>query len=348
MKAEQVSRLRELRRMSEVRPPGTSRLRFFGFDIDAAVGGGYEDVNGLLSPHREDSRLHGLARALERVAGESVGEELARVEPVLQHLREHRPALEEALGAGTYEAVLSSVLTLHDSLRFVEVAHPATDWRTVSEAMAEREEAMFQRVRRMLSRLGPGEKVILQGHAGHLSKDWPSVRQFSVWAGPPKHNLGTRLLAEYPGQVFSIWMVHGRGRSAQPFTSLPSKLQLVPGTLNALLARIGACFLLPPPAQARNGSPKSGISPGCTTACSAPRFQTGRRTLLRPGCGAPEASTRVGTWRTGHLPAAFPANWSDHRTSCSRVRPEPPPARLYFGWLRLPPCPPSCPGSPPC
>jgi erythromycin esterase-like protein len=245
MKAEQVSRLRKLRRLSEARPPGTSRLRFFGFDIDAAVGGGYEDVNGLLSPHREDSRIRELASALERVGGESAGEELARLERVLQHMQEHRPSLEEALGAGTYEALLSSVLSLRDSLKFVAVAHPATDWPTVAEAMAEREEAMFQRVRRVLSRLGPGEKVILQGHAAHLSKDWPSVRQLSVWAGPPKQNLGTRLLAEYPGQVFSIWMVHGRGRSAQPFTSLPSELHLVPGTLNALLARVGACFLLP-------------------------------------------------------------------------------------------------------
>ncbi|WPB75264.1 hypothetical protein KYC5002_40505 [Archangium violaceum] len=245
MKAEQVSRLRKLRRMSEDRPPGTARLGFFGFDIDASVGGGYEDVDGLLSAHREDPRLRALVSMLERVGGESAEEELARLERLLQHMREHRPALEGVLRAGSYDALLSAVLTLRDSLKFVSVAHPATDWAVVTKAMAEREEAMFQRVRRMLSRLGPGEKLILQGHAAHLSKDWPSVRQFSVWAGPPRHNLGTRLCAEYPGQVFSIWMVHGRGRSAQPFTTLPSELHLVPGTLNALLARVGACFLLP-------------------------------------------------------------------------------------------------------
>lgn len=49
----------------------------------------------------------------------------------------------------------------------------------------------------------------------------------------------------FPGQVFSIWMLHESGKSSQPFTSLSSEYTVKPKSLNSLLARVGDRYLLP-------------------------------------------------------------------------------------------------------
>jgi erythromycin esterase-like protein len=245
MKSEQRSLLRAVRELDAGAATGASRPRFFGFDIDAIVGGAYEDLAQLLGTHPEDATLREVFARLERVCGESRRDEIARIEGVLALVRKRRASLEALLGADEYDSTVTVLASLRDSLEFVADAFPATDWRVVSDAMARREEAMLRRVRHVLSRLGAGEKLVLQGHAGHLCKRWPAVRPLEMWAGPPPLNLGTALAEEHGDEVFSIWMIHGHGRSAQPFSTLPAELSILPGTLNAVLAEVGSCFLLP-------------------------------------------------------------------------------------------------------
>jgi hypothetical protein len=63
------------------------------------------------------------------------------------------------------------------------------------------------------------------------------------WAPPA--SLGTQLTGGHPEQVLSIWLLHGWGRDAQPLESLPRELTLHRGSLNAALAELGSCYLLP-------------------------------------------------------------------------------------------------------
>jgi len=61
-------------------------------------------------------------------------------------------------------------------------------------------------------------------------------------SAPP---LGDFLSRRYAGEVFSIWMLIGEGRDRQTMPPLTDKVRLVAGTLNAILAEVGECFVLP-------------------------------------------------------------------------------------------------------
>ncbi len=244
MKAEQVTLARRLRKLSESRATGTDRLHFFGFDLDAVPGGGYEDIEELLAAAHRNPVVGELRAVLRRVTGESIGDEIARLDRAVAFIETHHSHLDTLLEANASNQVLQSTLGLRDSFLFLRGVGPATEWTALKPAMAEREEGMFRRVGSVLTHLGPEEKVILQGHASHLSKDWSAVKPPALIPSA-EGSVGTRVHRAFPGQVFSIWMLNGRGRDSQPYRFLSSEFHLIPGTLNALLAEIGSCFLLP-------------------------------------------------------------------------------------------------------
>ena len=90
----------------------------------------------------------------------------------------------------------------------------------------------------------PGEKIILLGHALHLSKDSESIhtRDFgTMWK-----SIGTHLAQKLPGEVYGIWLLHNRGEHGHA-RSVPS---IVPfrsprGAVERLLARVHPVLLLP-------------------------------------------------------------------------------------------------------
>ena len=66
-----------------------------------------------------------------------------------------------------------------------------------------------------------------------------------VRAGKPILRLERGWQRATPAEVFSVWMLIGRGTDSQPFPTLSKEIREKPGTLNALLGEIGDCFILP-------------------------------------------------------------------------------------------------------
>jgi len=121
------------------------------------------------------------------------------------------------------------------------VANPTRSWKRLNQAMAAREEAMCRRVRFVLSRMEPGDKLILMGHNRHLAKESAAIK--NAGGAPPGGNkvpaLGSMLNHLLPGEIFSIWMLHDCGSSSQPLSWLSGNYSSPPGSLNAILAEVG-------------------------------------------------------------------------------------------------------------
>lgn len=225
------------------RHAGTRRVHWFGVDADIAPGGSYHDLEEVLGgggPHAAD-----LARRLLRVPGESIDAETARLEALLVQVERHRAELVAELGSAATDQVSRSLVALREGLAFVAGARTTRAWPDLGPVMARREAAMITLARSVLAGLPADERVVLLGHAGHLSKSSPSLRLPATGAGPAADTLGTVLARDRPGEVFCLWLLHASGQDSQPLPSLPRRYDLVPGTLNEALAQLGDCYLLP-------------------------------------------------------------------------------------------------------
>jgi hypothetical protein len=222
---------------------GTRRTHWFGVDADIAPGGSYTDLGQILAaggPHAAH-----LAARLERVTGENVGAEIDRLDGLLTSLDGDRANLVTELGAGALAHMRRGLLALREGLAFVQEAGAARDWPGLQPAMARRESAMITLARSVIEDLPERDRVVLLGHAAHLSKASRSLRLLDTGAGPAVDTLGTVLSHDYPDQVLSIWLLHGWGEDSQPLSHLPREYTLARGTLNEALAELGDCFLLP-------------------------------------------------------------------------------------------------------
>ena len=266
-RAEQVRFAQSLRRMSESRPPGSERLHFFGFDADYVPGAGYEHVDELLYAAGDIPLVAEMRALLARVDGETMRQESVRLSAALQWLGENRDRVDRLIGIESCERLSYALLNMRDSLDYVAEANPATDWTTLRRAMAKREQIMHRHVTTVLSRLGPEEKVILMSHNQHLAKDDDGIKAPEVGAGPGGGivpSVGCFLNRLFPGEVFSIWMLYDHGRDCQPYPRLSSKLRSPPSSLNAVLAKLGAVFILP----THSSDPRSDLMSGETEIVS--------------------------------------------------------------------------------
>ena len=228
--------LREISRRLESRESG-SRLHFLGFDIDALPGGGYEDLAAILDSLPADAIAH-LRQTLQRVEGETIDQEIAR--------------LGEALRLIDADARLSPLhhpaTCLRDSFDYVRITYPARTWDGLNPGMAFRERFMHRQVDRELQQMHTGEKLALMAHNMHLCRAPDAIARSDEAAGPggkTEPALGAWLAMRFPGEVFSVWMLIGRGQDSQPFPTLSKQIREKAGTLNSLLGEIGDCFLLP-------------------------------------------------------------------------------------------------------
>ena len=246
-RAEQVGFARALRALSEGRPAGADRLRFFGFDVDALPGGGYEDVEELLEPVRGDPAVEELRARLSRASGETLEQEVERLTRAVSFAEAQRRRLEAVLGPERFRRLMQDLGCLRDSFDWMRLAHPAQDFDALNVAMAAREGVMHRTLLHVLSGLGPKDRVVLMSHSLHLTRDSRRIQGFLQGAMPggkrlpPVGDFVHRLL---PGEVFSVWMLYDRGRDAQPYRWLSQELTSVPGSLNAALAEIGPAFVL--------------------------------------------------------------------------------------------------------
>ena len=266
-RAEQVRFAQSLRRMSESRPPGSERLHFFGFDADYVPGAGYEHVDELLYAAGDIPLVAEMRALLARVDGETMRQESVRLSAALEWLGENRDRVDRLIGIESCERLSYALLNMRDSLDYVAEANPATDWTTLRRAMAKREQIMHRHVTTVLSRLGPEEKVILMSHNQHLAKADDGINAPEVGAGPGGGivpSVGCFLNRLFPGEVFSIWMLYDHGRDCQPYPRLSSKLRSPPSSLNAVLAKLGAVFILP----THSSDPRSDLMSGETEIVS--------------------------------------------------------------------------------
>jgi erythromycin esterase-like protein len=220
---------------------------YFGFDIDALAGCGYQDLIELLGSMQDQPVIAHIINLLHRCPGETIEAEIARLGRVMASIDADTSALRSLLGDTRCGELHEWALTLRDSLEFVRVANPAKDYKTLSMALAAREETLLRHVEFILEQMGSNGKLVLMGHNRHLAKDFGGIK--NPGGAPPGGNrvpsLGTSLNHLLPGQVFSIWSLYDHGLSSQPYASLSHRYRSAPGSLNALLAEVGSVCLLP-------------------------------------------------------------------------------------------------------
>lgn len=238
--------LRELRKINEELPEGKSRLKWFGYDLSFRPGGGYADAKELLAPHMETPLVHSIMKQMARVPGESRLEEAERLEALVHMLEESRNQLVAQIGKTKAFELRRSLQRMADSFRFIDSLQGLRnfDAEVVKAALARREKRMYHNFDEHLAEWPTDEKIILLGHALHLSKNSESIRTRDF--GLMWKSIGTYLAEKLPGQVYGFWLLHNRGRHGlargippiQPFRS-PSN------SVERLLAQVHPILMLP-------------------------------------------------------------------------------------------------------
>jgi erythromycin esterase-like protein len=199
--------------------------------------GGYEDLAEILASMPADAKIDQIRNALQRVEGETIDAEIARLDEALRLIE-----------GGRFDALRYSATCLRDSFDYVRMTYPAKTFDALNPGMAFRERYMHRQVDRRLGQMRADEKLALMSHNMHLCRATEAVAGSDAAAGPGGKTdppLGAWLAARYPAEVFSVWMLIGRGRDSQPFPTLSKEIKDKPGTLNTLLGEIGDCFVLP-------------------------------------------------------------------------------------------------------
>jgi len=184
-------------------------LHFFGFDIDPLPGGGYEDLAEILESMPPDAKIDQIRKALQRVEGETIEAEIARLDDALRLIE-----------AGRFDALRYSATCLRDSFDYVRMTYPAKTFDALNPGMAFRERYMHRQLDRRLGQMRPNEKLALMSHNMHLCRAPDAVAESNAAAGPGGKTdppLGAWLAARYPAEIFSVWMLIGRGGTRSRF-----------------------------------------------------------------------------------------------------------------------------------
>jgi erythromycin esterase-like protein len=231
----------------DLRALAGARVNFFGFDIDAIPGGGYADISEILRPYENAAAVARILARLNRAAGESLDDEIARLDAAVEMIDVNLEALSNIVSADDAARVARYACSLRDSFRYIQMAFPAKTWAALNTAMAYRETVMHRHASDAIAGAGPGGKIALMSHNLHLAKDFSRVRGV-VGAGPGGGKVdavGMYLNKLAGGDVFSIWMLINRGRDCQSFWFCTSEINPIAGTMNAALAEIAPALILP-------------------------------------------------------------------------------------------------------
>jgi erythromycin esterase-like protein len=227
---------------------GEPPLAYFGFDLDPPNSVGYEDALTILEHAAGDSTVARILGELNRVAGESIDEEIARLDGALATIQANLQHLDELLGPADAAELWHTAACLRATLAFRRDICTVKTYDALNPAMAERERFMQREMNRAVRDAGPEAKFVLMSHNFHLCRDLPAVARSDAGAGPGGKTdppLGAYLAARHPAKIFTCWMLIGQGRDCHPFANLPRDIAIAPDTLNAVLAEIGGCFMLP-------------------------------------------------------------------------------------------------------
>lgn len=259
----------QLRGISESRANDESRLRYTGFDLDlGAPLTSIRPIKALLEDQRHNTQIHGIFHLLDELSERSIDQQLARVEAIQRSLIARPTIYTEALGQVTFEELRSWLCSLHDDIAAEKRPRMRHDPRGHRLWRAERERLMMRYLDRTIDGLNDGEKVMLMGHNGHLSKDaaqlfarpqlsffwgmrsWFRALGYSIWArihGCPlsmhEGSVGMHLHQRFPGEVLVIWTLYGQGQLMG--RDGPLDIRVHDDTIESLLAQVGDRFLLP-------------------------------------------------------------------------------------------------------
>lgn len=243
-KAEQIRFTKALREIN-TNYVNTNGINFFGFDINAAAGGGYADIEQLLNGINEKS-IHEFANMFKFSPGETIEQEIEQLNIALKIMESRENELKMILG-DNYVYLRQNILAMRDSFDYFSISNPAKTYRKLNIAMAAREELMQRNIMFILSEMKKNDKLVLMAHNRHLSKNIDNIKK--AGASPPGGKLvpsvGTYLNRLFPGKVFSIWMLNCRGMSSQPISRFSSEYTGAPGSLNSILSEVGSTFILP-------------------------------------------------------------------------------------------------------
>lgn len=270
VKDEGVRFAEPLRRISESRPAGTSRLHYFGYDTD--LGGpepAYKDIRLFLAEHKSNRFARDLLQSLERIQQDSTECQLSELDSLVREVILHEKELVGCFDEKMVDEFRQLLVSLLDSVRAVKRRRWAESPRENLKWMARRECAMLRHVMETLAQLPAKEKLILMGHNYHLSKDFTQLRaapgQNNFWGWVPRVKslgysahavvcryssdwmwgctIGTLLNTLFPEQVVSIWMLYGEGQLMGRKGPIPIGIKR--DTIESLLAEVGERFLLP-------------------------------------------------------------------------------------------------------
>lgn len=236
--------LRRLRALGESLEDGP-RLSWFGYDLSFRPGGGYADVRELLAEHADAPLALELERRMARVAGESRLAEAERLEATVAWLAEREAELTGLVGETAAREAPRALLRMADAFRFIEAMQGLDrEPDVVTDALRVRERAMARNLDQALAEWPADEKIVLLGHALHLSKD--SERLHTPDRGALWRTIGTHVAREHPGEVWGAWLLHDRGRHGVPRAEPPVLPFRSPrGSIERTLARVHEVLVLP-------------------------------------------------------------------------------------------------------
>jgi len=222
-------------------------LNFFGFDIDALPGAGYEDLTEILAPIADDALVAEILATFARVPNETRVEEVTRLDIANQMIDANLATLSRLLGAARSADVVRFARALRESFQYTQASYPASDWPSLNVGMALRETTMHRNVTARFAEAGENAKAVLMSHNLHLAKDFDRIKgNFGAGPGGGKVTaIGTYLNRMFPEEIFSVWMLCNRGLDCQPFSFCTCEIKPVDGSLNSILSEIGPALILP-------------------------------------------------------------------------------------------------------
>lgn len=145
---------------------------------------------------------------------------------------------------------------------------------TIGDSLAanrRREQTMFRHMDDVLSRLGPGDKVVLLGHNSHLARSYEDLGAGPL-QGPGNQywpSVGAHLTRRYANEVLAVWMMYDHGENSRYGTPEPSsRVASKPDTVEHSLASAGDLFVLPAAAHSQDRSYIARAT-SCKTATTA-------------------------------------------------------------------------------
>jgi erythromycin esterase-like protein len=235
--------LEQLRSINASLSIGEERLHYFGYDVSMRPGGGYTDVEAMLSPVSDQPLAREIMKRAAPVPGESRIEESERLEGLLRYLANQVEWPSRPLGEEDAKELERILRGMAESFRFAEAVRKPRGSEERTEGMLRREQNMGRQAFEYIEDLPGDAKVILLGHNLHLSKQGEGIQagEFKMW-----RSVGAHLAEEYRDQVFGIWMLFDHGRHGNVHLDDPvEELKSRPGTLERKMTHVGHLFLLP-------------------------------------------------------------------------------------------------------